>query len=120
MMWRPTRRLRTEASPRCGTTLGGQSNRKRSFFKNTPMTQTALANQTSGAVASFCIFLLTTNALLRKRLSPSALLPKTRLAVLLTHALRYDSQVIVYVPRPSALPCPSELPFIGGHSAPRI
>src|SRR6056297_1383363 len=67
MMWRPTRRLRTEASPRCGTTLGGQSNRKRSFFKNTPMTQTALANQTSGAVASFCIFLLTTNALLRKR-----------------------------------------------------
>jgi hypothetical protein len=40
------------------------------FFKNTPMTQTALANQTGGAVASFCIFLLTTNALLRKRLSP--------------------------------------------------
>jgi len=31
------------------------------------MTQTTLANQTGGAVASFCIFLLTTNALLRKR-----------------------------------------------------
>lgn len=70
MMWRPTRRLRTEASPRCGTTPGGQSNRERSFFKNTPMTQTALANQTGGAVASFCIFLLTTNALLQKRLRP--------------------------------------------------